>query len=933
MPLNTSGADAMIRILAEDAASAKIKAIEYELKQLERNVDATSRANEKMRSTNAGNELSLVAVGKAIAVVTAAVVTLKKAWDFAEEGAQLQRLRSSADDLAAHYGANMDSMLESLRQYSMGTISNTDLILSADKAMMLGVSANADQLGQVLQIAALRGRAMGVDTTKAFNDIVTGIGRMSPRILDNLGIVIDADTAYASYAQSIGKTASELTDLEKRQALLSAVLQDGNAMLADAGGLADDNAASYERLRAAFTNYTDEAKIEAASFFGAINNYLTDALNKTTLLIEQQRRYKEMMSGAQPATPFLQGPANTTFPTTAPVAQTAPGTQPVAGLASPSFITQNDIKMIDAWSQRMTGLGALYKTTAVAIAETSTAQDTLNIHTQEWIGMNLADKMAMVDASVQSLTYSTQDYFGLVMDLQGVENEYVSTMEDLATKRTEINDNQKMSDEDRLAALKKIDEAERQAAATALEASEKIVFAILSQKLAADGNYDAIIRLGEAWGMIDPNVAKAGEAILNVLNDGTMSAQEQRVEIDKITASMLKLPDSAKKADEGTAAPIDAMNERFHESESTTQDVLENIYQLGALQGTYTYTLNIVVNGSIPDLPTGGMYASGRCFIAGTQVELANGHLRNIEDVRVGDVVLSMEPATGWLLPARVTDVIRHEASEMQGGYLLLNENLGVTPEHLVYVNGTWQAAGIIKVGDQLLSKTGKMVAVTHIRFVQACEPVYNIHTDQDVHNYFANGVLVHNAKTGSDAGLAYAQGGQMDMGEGWKAVGEAGLELVSPSGYVFDHSKSLELMRAGIAPDSFYRVGGDMSADEAAYYRKNPRGTERGPRRPRAGNPRGRRPNAGTDEAGGDPTAEAVATIAAVTNATVNLAGAVVTTGQQQTQTTQTQTATLSAQNDEVIASLNNIERLLTRLPTAADQIALARAGAAMSV
>ena len=36
----------------------------------------------------------------------------------------------------------------------------------------------------------VRGRAMGLSTTQAFGDIVTGIGRMSPLILDNLGICL-----------------------------------------------------------------------------------------------------------------------------------------------------------------------------------------------------------------------------------------------------------------------------------------------------------------------------------------------------------------------------------------------------------------------------------------------------------------------------------------------------------------------------------------------------------------------------------------------------------------------------------------------------------------------------------------------------------------------------------------------------------------------
>jgi len=77
----------------------------------------------------------------------------------------------------------------------------------------------------------------GRTTTEAFDDIVIGLGRMSPRILDNIGITLEAETVYEEYARSIGKSASALTDAEKKQALMAAALADGNRMIAEAGGL------------------------------------------------------------------------------------------------------------------------------------------------------------------------------------------------------------------------------------------------------------------------------------------------------------------------------------------------------------------------------------------------------------------------------------------------------------------------------------------------------------------------------------------------------------------------------------------------------------------------------------------------------------------------------------------------------------------------
>jgi len=151
-----------------------------------------------------------------------------------------------------------------LRGASQGMVSDFDLMQAASRAMMLGVSADAGQLSQLMEVAAIRGRAMGLSTTQAFNDIVTGIGRASPLILDNLGIVVDAEAGYEAYADSVGKTAEELSKAEKTQALLNGVLESSKGLLEATGGLAVDNAGKWEQLSAAQKNYFDAVKSDLA---------------------------------------------------------------------------------------------------------------------------------------------------------------------------------------------------------------------------------------------------------------------------------------------------------------------------------------------------------------------------------------------------------------------------------------------------------------------------------------------------------------------------------------------------------------------------------------------------------------------------------------------------------------------------------------------
>lgn len=218
------------------------------------NVDIIVKMIDQTQSGASGVTKSLAGFGAVLTVATVSLEAFKKAMEMSEEAAQMQRLADAGTEVARQMGGNMDLIVQKVKEASRGTVSEMDIIASANKAMMLGLGADADQLANLMEIAAFRGRAMGVSTTQAFDDIVRGIGRASPMILDNLGIVVSAKETYDTYAEQIGKSANELTKAEKTQALLNAVLLSGNDLLDKAGGLAEDNASAFERWNAELEN-------------------------------------------------------------------------------------------------------------------------------------------------------------------------------------------------------------------------------------------------------------------------------------------------------------------------------------------------------------------------------------------------------------------------------------------------------------------------------------------------------------------------------------------------------------------------------------------------------------------------------------------------------------------------------------------------------
>ena len=230
---------------------------------------------------NFGSKLkSLMGTAAAAAGAIAAVgLAVKEAYDFVKEGAAIERLQDASAQMAKSIGMDMDDVMDALRTASQGMVSDFDLMSAASRAMMLGVGSDATEIAQLFEIAALRGRVLGVDTSQAFNDIVTGIGRASPLILDNLGIVFDAEQAYGDYATSIGKTAGELSKAEQKQALVNAVIKSSAPLLAETGGLAVDDAGKFEQFEAAISNLSNSVANELSPAFAIISGDMAGFVN------------------------------------------------------------------------------------------------------------------------------------------------------------------------------------------------------------------------------------------------------------------------------------------------------------------------------------------------------------------------------------------------------------------------------------------------------------------------------------------------------------------------------------------------------------------------------------------------------------------------------------------------------------------------------
>jgi hypothetical protein len=144
------------------------------------------------------------------------------------------------------------------------------------------------------------------------------------------------------------------------------------------------------------------------------------------------------------------------------------------------------------------------------------------------------------------------------------------------------------------------------------------------------------------------------------------------------------------------------------------------------------------------------------CFAGETQVLMGDGTYKKIEDIQVGDIVKAYDEEEMNYKNVNVEQVIYHPEEEMGGNYLVINEWLKVTPNHLLQLeNKAWKKAGDIEKNDELLNtRSNGVIAVTSIEKINRSIPVYDLDVESE------GDYIVGNTETNTDIGVLKHGGG-----------------------------------------------------------------------------------------------------------------------------------------------------------------------------
>ena len=158
----------------------------------------------------------------AYATLAANVFAATAAFNALRRAAQLEQLIAGLEQVGAAAGRNLTFAAEKLREVSGFALSTEQ----AMRNMALGVSAGfgTDQMEGLTKVARGASIALGRDMADAMDRLTRGAAKLEPEILDELGIMVRLDTATQKYAATMGRQVTQLTQFERRQAFLNAIL-------------------------------------------------------------------------------------------------------------------------------------------------------------------------------------------------------------------------------------------------------------------------------------------------------------------------------------------------------------------------------------------------------------------------------------------------------------------------------------------------------------------------------------------------------------------------------------------------------------------------------------------------------------------------------------------------------------------------------------
>jgi len=224
-------------------------------------IKATDKASKEIGHISKGIDslgAATSAAFKGLAIGAAAVVTAVGAigvglGKLTIDAIPLQGIQAAFEGIS---GAS-DEMLDSLRKGSLGMVTDRELMRNYNQAAQLVSKTFADQLPDAMKYLAKVSAATGQDMGYMLDSLTKGVGRISPMILDNLGIQVSLAEATEEASQMFGVEADALTKTQLQAGMMNVVMRALKRNTAAMPEIAGTAAQRWAALGVTFKNLKD----------------------------------------------------------------------------------------------------------------------------------------------------------------------------------------------------------------------------------------------------------------------------------------------------------------------------------------------------------------------------------------------------------------------------------------------------------------------------------------------------------------------------------------------------------------------------------------------------------------------------------------------------------------------------------------------------
>jgi hypothetical protein len=207
----------------------------------------------------------------AYAGLAANIFALTAGFGALSRAAAATQLEEGLVEMGKASGLAMHTLSKGLVEATGHAISLEESMRSVALITSAGIDASKiEEFGEVARKASV---ALGRNLTDSMSRLTRGVTKLEPELLDELGIMVRLDEASKTYADSIGKSVSELSNFEKRQAFLNATLAEGEAKFGSLGNV-DVNA--FDKLSATFADLAKSGIGGIADMIKPIVNFLSE---------------------------------------------------------------------------------------------------------------------------------------------------------------------------------------------------------------------------------------------------------------------------------------------------------------------------------------------------------------------------------------------------------------------------------------------------------------------------------------------------------------------------------------------------------------------------------------------------------------------------------------------------------------------------------